>query len=359
MSRFARFGNDLYTGKRSIDFVGRQRVWYAISGGIIVLALIGIFGRGPQLRAGVPRRLGVPGPRRQHTQDFEQTGRQALSARGERRRRGGHQARQQHHPGADREAHRRTDRGRQGQAGQGVRCPEPTRSPPRSSGASWGSSVSDKARNALVVFLVLVSLVLAAYFRTWKMSAGGPGRAAARPRHHRRHLRPRRVRDHPGVGDRLPHDPRLLPLRHRRRVRQGAREHQRGRRNGADVLLPGRQPGGQPDPGPLDQHLGRGPAAGGRDPRRRLHRPRCRARCSTSASRCSSASRPAPTPRSSSPPRCWPTCASASRRCSSCASGPSGYQATRRPRRPGAPRPRRGRPDEATGAEAGPSPATP
>ena len=37
-------------------------------------------------------------------------------------------------------------------------------------GASWGSSVSDKARNALVVFLILVSLVLAAYFRTWKMS---------------------------------------------------------------------------------------------------------------------------------------------------------------------------------------------
>ena len=33
MSRFAAFGNDLYTGKRSIDFVGRQRLWYAISGG--------------------------------------------------------------------------------------------------------------------------------------------------------------------------------------------------------------------------------------------------------------------------------------------------------------------------------------
>ena len=32
MSRFAAFGNDLYSGKRSIDFVGRQRLWYAISG---------------------------------------------------------------------------------------------------------------------------------------------------------------------------------------------------------------------------------------------------------------------------------------------------------------------------------------
>ena len=80
MSRFATFGNDLYTGKRSIDFVGRQRIWYAISAGIIVLALVGIFGRG--LNFGLEFRGGsefrVPGVT--HVQDFEQTGRQALSA---------------------------------------------------------------------------------------------------------------------------------------------------------------------------------------------------------------------------------------------------------------------------------------
>jgi len=37
-------------------------------------------------------------------------------------------------------------------------------------GASWGASVSQKALTALIWFLILVSLVLAAYFRTWKMS---------------------------------------------------------------------------------------------------------------------------------------------------------------------------------------------
>jgi len=37
-------------------------------------------------------------------------------------------------------------------------------------GASWGASVSQKAITALIWFLVLVSLVLALYFRTWKMS---------------------------------------------------------------------------------------------------------------------------------------------------------------------------------------------
>ena len=46
MSRFTRLGNDLYSGKRSIDFVGRRHVWYAASGVIIVAALLGLFFRG-------------------------------------------------------------------------------------------------------------------------------------------------------------------------------------------------------------------------------------------------------------------------------------------------------------------------
>src|SRR4030095_15493889 len=46
MPNLAQFGNDLYTGKRSIDFVGRQKTWYALSGVLIVLALVGIFARG-------------------------------------------------------------------------------------------------------------------------------------------------------------------------------------------------------------------------------------------------------------------------------------------------------------------------
>jgi preprotein translocase subunit SecF len=37
-------------------------------------------------------------------------------------------------------------------------------------GASWGASVSQAAVTALIWFLILVSLVLAVYFRTWKMS---------------------------------------------------------------------------------------------------------------------------------------------------------------------------------------------
>ena len=31
MGKFSRLGNELYNGRRSIDFVGRRWIWYAVS----------------------------------------------------------------------------------------------------------------------------------------------------------------------------------------------------------------------------------------------------------------------------------------------------------------------------------------
>ena len=42
----AQFGNDLYTGKRSIDFIGRQKTWYSISALLLALATLGIVWHG-------------------------------------------------------------------------------------------------------------------------------------------------------------------------------------------------------------------------------------------------------------------------------------------------------------------------
>ena len=46
MTSIAQWGNDLYSGKRSIDFIGRQKQWYAFSAVLIALALVGLFARG-------------------------------------------------------------------------------------------------------------------------------------------------------------------------------------------------------------------------------------------------------------------------------------------------------------------------
>jgi preprotein translocase subunit SecF len=49
MGRYSRLGNALYTGERSIDFVGRKWAWYAISAVLVVVAVLGISVRGLDL----------------------------------------------------------------------------------------------------------------------------------------------------------------------------------------------------------------------------------------------------------------------------------------------------------------------
>ena len=42
MISFAQLGNDLYTGKRSVRFIENRRRWYAISGVVMLIALVGL-----------------------------------------------------------------------------------------------------------------------------------------------------------------------------------------------------------------------------------------------------------------------------------------------------------------------------
>ena len=46
---FAALGNDLYTGKRSVDFVGRYKRWYALSGVFVLIAALGLVWHGLNL----------------------------------------------------------------------------------------------------------------------------------------------------------------------------------------------------------------------------------------------------------------------------------------------------------------------
>ena len=65
MSRFTDFGNRLYTGEKSIDFVGRRWLWYAVSAVIILLtiaitSLRGGFLFGIEFRGGSEFRISQP-----------------------------------------------------------------------------------------------------------------------------------------------------------------------------------------------------------------------------------------------------------------------------------------------------------
>ncbi len=46
MASFAKFGNDLYTGARSINFVGRRRIWYSIAAVMVLLSVVIPIARG-------------------------------------------------------------------------------------------------------------------------------------------------------------------------------------------------------------------------------------------------------------------------------------------------------------------------
>ena len=61
MSALSRFGQQLYTGKVSLDFVGRKVLWYSLSGVIVLLASYGLLV--PKLNLGIE----FQGGKRAHT----------------------------------------------------------------------------------------------------------------------------------------------------------------------------------------------------------------------------------------------------------------------------------------------------
>ena len=171
MPNFAAIGNDLYTGKRSIDFIGRQKTWYAISGVLIVLALVGIFARGLnfgiEFRGGSEYRIsGVS-----DTSSYEDKAQAAVAQAGISGNVvstviGGSTVRVQTEAAGDKNDPAKAALAQTFGVGVGNVSASLI-------GPSWGASVSQKAIQALIVFLILVALVMAIYFRTWKMAVAG------------------------------------------------------------------------------------------------------------------------------------------------------------------------------------------
>lgn len=168
-SSFAEFGNALYTGEKSINFVGRRKLWYGIAALLIVVSVIGPFLRGgftfgieftggsqfqvhvaegerdqslavaavEEVIPGSVPRVSLVGQNdvRVQTEQLEDT-----------------QSRQLHSALA---------------AAYGVPEEEVTAS---YIGALWGKDITRQALIALGVFILFAAVVMAIYFRTWKMS---------------------------------------------------------------------------------------------------------------------------------------------------------------------------------------------
>jgi preprotein translocase subunit SecF len=168
MASFSDFGNNLYTGKQSINFVGRRRIWYLISAALIVLSILipvvrGGFSFGIEFTGGsefvvsnvsnTDQSIAI-----QAVHSVAPEGAPKISSIGDNSVR---IQTQQLTPDENFEI-------RQALATDyTVPLEDVTAS---FIGASWGADITQQALRALVVFILLAAVLMALYFRTWKMS---------------------------------------------------------------------------------------------------------------------------------------------------------------------------------------------
>jgi len=169
MSRLTTFGNALYTGEKSFDFVGNRVRWYLIGATIVVLAIVltilrGGFVFGIEFRGGSEFRVSAPASLSEQTAIDTVTSVAGLSSNPRVSIVGGDSVRVQTEQLTD--AQTTELRGDLAEA-YAVDVEQVTAS---FIGATWGQDITRQALIGLAVFLVLVSLVMALYFRTWKMS---------------------------------------------------------------------------------------------------------------------------------------------------------------------------------------------
>jgi len=168
VSKLRELGNDLYSGRVSMDIVGRRKLWYIIALVLVVVAIVapiarGGFNFGIEFRGGSEFRIdGVGGTSQQLARDAVQSvepGSQPIVTSV-----GVDSVRIQTEQLDD----VTTEEIRIALASAyGVPSGSVTSS---FIGANWGADVTSKAINGLIVFLLLVSVLMALYFRTVKMS---------------------------------------------------------------------------------------------------------------------------------------------------------------------------------------------
>jgi preprotein translocase subunit SecF len=175
MGKFAVLGNDLYSGKKSVDFVGRKWLWYSVSAVILLIAIggwsikglnFGIeFTGGNQYTVNVPADLA--------NQDTADELRAAVADTGIDdassplvTTQGDEAIVVQTEPLTDEESTEVVD------TIVDVTGVDRDEVSENEIGPSWGDEVAERSVLGLAVFLIALVLFIWAYFRQWKMAVG-------------------------------------------------------------------------------------------------------------------------------------------------------------------------------------------
>ena len=167
MKSLAVLGNELYSGKASIPFVPRRRLWYCVAGTAIVLSvlLVGLVGLNPGIdfKGGSEVTVtGVANPTEGPANDVLKE--QGLSDGASVTTMGSSSVRVQ--TAELDKTHLETLSAELGKA-YGVDGADVSAT---TIGPTWSSDVTAKALRGLVIFFLLVGALIWAYFRTWKMA---------------------------------------------------------------------------------------------------------------------------------------------------------------------------------------------
>ncbi|MCW1249894.1 protein translocase subunit SecF [Acaricomes phytoseiuli] len=165
---FSTFGNELYTGKRSYDFVGRRKSWFAIAAVLVVLSILvpvfkGGFALGIDFRGG--SEFTITNAQTTDTTVGQDAVTSVVSGQTPRvSNLAGDTVQVQTERLSDEETLRVRDSLAQA---YGVGENEVAST---FVGPTWGEDVTRQALFGLVIFVLLATILMALYFRTWKMS---------------------------------------------------------------------------------------------------------------------------------------------------------------------------------------------
>ena len=173
MASFAQFGNDLYTGKRSYNIIGKRKIWYGISALLILIVIVVPIMRGGFL-FGIEF-LGGSQFQVASSAGLNSTEAQVLAQNTVLKVEPGSNPRVTI-VGQNSEIRVQTDQLTSDQSvaiqqalaqAYKIKDSEVTTS---FIGATWGQDITKQALTGLIAFVILASIVMALYFRTWKMS---------------------------------------------------------------------------------------------------------------------------------------------------------------------------------------------
>ena len=171
MGRISTFGQHLYEGRVSFDFVGRRKLWYSISALIVVLAALAFIVRG--FNYGVEFKGGVEFTAQVEVANSDTADDMIKGVEDSGVAEAGDPTVQTSGADTIRIQTRALTQDQATQVSQALEKAGASEVSQNLIGPTYGKQVATKALTGLIVFLVIVVIFIWAYFREWRMSVAG------------------------------------------------------------------------------------------------------------------------------------------------------------------------------------------